>query len=448
MKRTALMSCVLLFAGAAGAQSMDDLFGDDLPKKPAAAAEPAPAAGGIRYSGSLEAKAAYMLPTPEHWSNLRLRGVMNAQGEHGGVKWKLGARADGDAAYAGMNEDIYPAQVRKDQKLGFELRENYADFEFGDLGLRVGKQHIVWGEMVGLFIADVVSPTDRRDYLGLDLEPVRRTQWAARLEHFAGDWHNELVLVPVQTYDKIGKPGADFYPYPTTPTPGYAYVINDELRPERTASNMGGGLRTGFLKNGWDMAAFAYVSRDIAPTFERRIVTAPTPATVYTPVHDRIRQFGGTVSKDVDGVVLKAEGVYTNGRRFSVNRLDDSDGLISSDAFDYALGADFTLPRDWNLYLQFTQRVLTNHDASMNTDKMESGGSVLLKRGWGSWESSLLWASSFNRNEGWVNAVLSYRVRPNSRIRVGADWFYGPQVGFFGRYDRNDRVWTEFQQSF
>ncbi|MEC5397672.1 DUF1302 family protein [Uliginosibacterium sp. H1] len=440
----------MLATATANAQSMDDLFGDDLPKKaaPAASAAKPPAEGGLRFSGSLEAKAAYTMPKPEHWSNLRLRGLLNAQGGSGNVKWKLGARADGDAAYAGMNEDIYPAPVRKDQKLGFELRENYADVELGDVGLRLGKQHIVWGEMVGLFVADVVSPRDRRDYLSLELEPIRRTQWAARAEHFAGDWHSEVVLIPVQTYDKIGKPGADFYPYPTPPTPGYAYVINDEQRPERNASNMGGGLRSGFIKNGWDVSGFAYISRDVAPTYERQVVTGPTPATIYTPVHDRIRQFGGTVSKDLDGVVLKAEGVYTNGRRFTVNRLDDADGLLAADSFDYAVGADFTLPADLNLYLQLTQRVLTRHDVSMNNDKVESGGSVVLKRGWGNWESSVLWASSLNRNEGWVNTQISYRLRPNSRIRFGAEWFYGPATGYFGRYDANDRVWTEFQQSF
>ena len=161
----------------------------------------------------------------------------------------------------------------------------------------------------------VVSPRDMRDSMQVELDNIRRTQWAARVEHFSGDWHSEFLWVPVQTYDRIGKPGADYYPYPASPTAGYAYLINDEQRPERNLSNSSFGLRTGAIKGGWDVAAFGYVSRDVSPTFERQVLTSPIPATIYTPVHDRIRQFGLTAAKDLSGVVFKTELVYTNGRR-------------------------------------------------------------------------------------------------------------------------------------
>ena len=102
----------------------------------------------------------------------------------------------------------------------------------------------------------LVSARDMRDFLQVDTENMRRTQWGLRLEKFAGDWHHEFVWVPVQTYDKIGMPGADFYPYPVPATPGYAYVITDEQRPGQQAHQRHGGEGRGGPRPGqwWELA--------------------------------------------------------------------------------------------------------------------------------------------------------------------------------------------------
>ncbi len=234
-----------LMASGAAAQTRGSLFDDDDIKPPAEApkngattkpdddfALPGLLPGkakeaGIRFSGNVELDMARDIDDPDHWEHERLRTNLNAQGDNGGLKWKLGARVDADAAYIGSNGDrYYNADVRQDQRFGVELRENYFDKSIGSWELRLGKQNVVWGEMVGVFVADVVSPRDMRDFLSTDLENVRRTTWAARFEKFSGDWHSELLWVPVQTYDKIGRVGSDFYPYPAPPTPGYLYAIN------------------------------------------------------------------------------------------------------------------------------------------------------------------------------------------------------------------------------
>lgn len=444
-----ILMLALVSSGFVHAQSKADLFGDDdddvLLKKPAAET-PAPV---VKLRGSTEFGAVRMIRDPEHWAGLHLRTVLDASGAASGFKWKLGARADADMAYMGRNQDIYPATVRKDQKLGFELRENYLDFAAAGLEFRLGKQNIVWGEMVGMFVADVVSPRDLRGGMQVELDNLRRSQWAARIEKFSGDWHSEFIWVPTQTYDRVGKPGADYYPYPVLPTPGYAFVVGDEQRPKRDLSNSGFGLRTGVLRDGWDLAAFAYSSRDVAPTFERTIITAPIPATVYTPVHDRIQQLGMTLSKDFSGVILKSEAVYTHGRRFAVTRLDDEDGLIKADALDVAMGLEFTPLTDMRLNVQAFNRSLARHDASMNFSRSETGLSAYLTYAMGSnVETQLLWARSLNRIDGWVSPVVVWKVSPNTRLRLGADFYYGPETGMFGRYDNQDRVFGEIRYSY
>ncbi len=114
--------------------------------------------------------------------------------------------------------------------------ENYLDFSAGSWDFRIGAQQIVWGEVIGLFFADVVSARDMRDFLLPSFEVMRIPQWAARAEYFAGDAHVEFVWIPVPTFDRIGKPGADFYPAPLpSPTPStVAALFLDPQRSDRT----------------------------------------------------------------------------------------------------------------------------------------------------------------------------------------------------------------------
>ena len=123
-----------------------------------------------------------------------MRTEVSRRGEiNSNIKWKIGARADYDAAYD--RSGFYPAEVRQDQRYDFMLRENYLDITAGNLEMRLGRQHIVWGEMVGLFIADVVSARDVREFIlpEPDLETIRIPQWAARAEYFKGDYKAEAI---------------------------------------------------------------------------------------------------------------------------------------------------------------------------------------------------------------------------------------------------------------
>ena len=46
------------------------------------------------------------------------------------------------------------------------------------------------------------------------IDQLRIPQWAARASYNKNDNNLDLLWIPVPTFDNIGKPGADFYPYP------------------------------------------------------------------------------------------------------------------------------------------------------------------------------------------------------------------------------------------
>ena len=63
-------------------------------------------------------------------------------------------------------------------------------------------------------------------------------------------------------------------------------------------------------------------------------------------------------------------------------------------------------------------------------------------------EAQVTWISSFNRTDWLLRPRLQWNFERNWRLAVGADVFRGPPVGLFGRYDHNDRVYSEVRYSF
>lgn len=420
--------------------SRDALFGVDKPAGDKPAAKPS------GWRGFVQAEGARSYQSPAHWSKGRVRFELSHQGQLSeNVKYKIGGRADYDAAYDRSN--FYPGPVRDDQRYEVMARENYLDIGAGDWDIRLGRQHIVWGEMVGLFFADVVSAKDMREFVLPEFDQLRIPQWAVSASYTKGNTNLGLLWVPVVSVDNIGKPGADFYPHPL-PVPA-AYL--GEQKPSRRLDNTNYGLRLSHLVKGWDLSGFYYHSVDAMPTFYRvALPAAPGAPYTFQARHDKINQYGGTVSKDLGNTVLKGELVYTQGRQFNtLTRVTQPNGLVKQNTLDYALGLDFTFGADTRLNLQAFQRVFFAHDPDIIPDRTESGASIFLSSKFArTIEAQTLLVHSLNRRDWMLRPRVSWAFEKNWRLAIGADIFSGPVTGFFGRYNNADRVYTELRYSF
>jgi hypothetical protein len=441
---TATLACLALGNQSAYANSLDDLFGDEAAPKSAPGKKPATKEEASALKGFVQFEMAHTTADPEHWTKLRTRAELGSQGKlGGGLKWKASVRLDYDAVFEVNNH--YPAAVRRNQQANAQLHETYLDISAGNWDFRLGRQHVIWGEMIGLFFADVVSARDMREFILPDFDVLRTPQWAARAEYFKDDFHAELLWIPVATYDNIGKPGAEFFPYQPT-FPGFTASYLNEVRPARKLANSNYGLRLSMLREGWDVSGFYYRSMDIQPTFYRQI---SGPVMIYEPRHDRINQLGATVAKDIDGIVLKGEGVYTRGRRFAVISPLDADGVSAQNTLDWALGMDFTLPADTRLNLQLFQRVFFDHDPGIIPERRENGYSLYLNKKIGSqWEAQATFISSLNRTDWLFRPRVQWNFERNWRLLAGLDIFKGPPLGMFGQYSNRDRVYSEVRYSF
>ena len=457
--------------GASDASSIDDLFGGPVTKTaPAGTPSAAPAAtdpalsekplpeiapsgpvldqaqrqlpSSLKLTGFYQNDLAYTFAGNNHWSRFNNTLDLATEGRaEGGVAWKLGGRLNYDPIYD--LTDHYPSAVRSDQRFEAMIREAYADISAGDWEFRLGRQHVVWGEMVGLFFADVVSAKDLRQFVLPDFDMIRIPQWAARAEYFSGDFHAEAVWIPYMSYDDIGKPGAEFYPF--NPPASLDYRIAKEKKPTGL-DEAGYGARLSWLQGGWDVSGFYYTANDTAAAFSQQI----SPTLPYPPIPQRIHQLGATLGKDLGPMVLKAEAVYTRDKLF--NTLDplDADGLARQNFLDYVVGLEWSFPQETRFNLQLFQRWFTNHDAGIVPDRTENGVSLLLSTQalHPRLEPELLLISSLNRAD-WLAQLHSPREKDgNWRLAAGVDVFDGPADGLFGGFDDKDRGYTEVRYSF
>jgi hypothetical protein len=422
--------------------SRDELFGTE---KPAGEPSASPKLGGF-----LEGLVAYTYGEPSHWSRAVGRLQLTGQGELAeGVKWKLSGRVDADLVY--FTSDFYRSDVKRDQRADFFFKENYLDFSAGGWDFRLGAQQIVWGEVVGLFFADVVSARDMRDFLLPSFDVIRIPQWAARAEYFHGDSHVELVWIPVPLVDRIGKPGADFYPAPLpSPLPDtVAELFRDPEHPARTLANGNYGVRANTLVSGWDLSGFYYRSFSTEPTFYREPADDPAQPFVFVPRHDRIWQVGATVSKDLGDFVLRGEAVYTHGKGFSVADLSAAESVVKRSVIDYIVALEWPLPRDTRINVQAFQRVYRGGSGDLAIQNGSVGASLFVSTKLTSTlEPQLLWIQYLNDGGGLIRPRLNWTPMQNLSVGFGVDIFTGPSDGYFGRFNERDRVYTEARYSF
>jgi hypothetical protein len=428
------------FTGASAASALPGSDLGDATDKPA-----------IKFGGFLDALPAYTYTSPSHWSRAVARLQLTAQGEIADrVKWKLGARVDVDPVYYSSN--FYLEPVKKNQRLDVFYRENYLDFSAGDWDFRLGAQQIVWGEVVGLFFADVVSALDEREFLLPSFDIIRIPQVAARAEYTAGDSHLELVWIPIPAFDNIGKPGADFYPAPLpSPTPSQvAALFQDPVTPSRQLSNSSYGVRANTLVGGWDLAAFYYRSLNRSPTFYALPSDIVGQPVTFQPRYDRIWQTGGTLTKDFSDFVLRAEAVYTHGQGFSVLDPGTPQGVVVRPTLDYIVSAEWALPGDTRVNVQGFQRVFFGGSVADFAIKSDGFGASLFvsTKLTSTLEPQILWIQNFKDAGGLVRPRLNWSAAKNTTLGFGVDVFTGPSDGYFGRFNNRDRLYAELRYDF
>lgn len=337
-----------------------------------------------------------------------------------------------------------------DKDLEIGLRETYLDIYFNSIDIRVGKQQIIWGKADGVFITDIISPKDLREFLLPDFDEIRTGVTAFKLDYYLGDNTFEIVWVPVFTPTRMPEDNSIWRvtpDFPIQPTFDYSekdikgMLENSEVFAKHSAltSLVDFEIMAGYA---WDDDPTMHITKTINPN------THQLDSLIVTPRHHRLSLAGGSFSATLGGFVLRGEGAYYGGKYFNSNAPALTDGVVEKDYLHYLLGFNHTL---WDIRLsaQFIQQAILDYDGQIVNNEFENMMTFLASKDFlrETLRVELFSYIGLNNQDTLIRPKITYALADGFEILVGANVFVGSE-GRFGQYDDNDMIYSKVKYSF
>jgi len=337
-----------------------------------------------------------------------------------------------------------------DRELELGLREAYLDLYFKNFDLRIGKQQIIWGKAEGVFITDVVSPKDLREFLLPDFDEIRTGITAVKAYYYFGNNTLEAVWAPVFTPTQMPETGSVWSPKMEFLFPPVFDYTNAEIKASLENSEL--FLRFSAMGSKMDYeivgGTFFYDDPVMRITPLINPVNMQPTGLLVAPEYHRVAMAGGSLSLPLGAVVVRAEGAYYSGRNFQTTQAGISGVLFEKDNLHYMAGIDFTLA-GVKLSTQFIQEHILNYEEGIQNEEFETTMTFLAKK---DFLREKLWVELFgyvglNTSDALVRPKLTYSIADGFEIQAGANLFFGDK-GRFGQYDKNDMVYLKLKYSF
>lgn len=397
---------------------------------------------------------AFSQETPDIYGYVRnYTGVLFDQGsEYSIIQNTMNLSLEKKTTKMGFKMNPYMYQYAKKNEIEFGLREAYIDLFFNNFDLRVGKQQIVWGKADGVFITDVVSPKDLREFLLPDFDEIRIGITSIKLNYYFGtDNAFELVLAPEFKPTLFAEPGSIWFP--AMPLQGVKIDMSQkEITP--SLENSEAFLKFSKLSDFVDYEIMAgYMWDDDQSMHTRRYMnpTTPTPtldSVVVTPQHHRLGLFGGSLGTEIRGVVLRSEAAMYMGKNFMSTSPMTPDGLIEKDYVHYLVGADW-ITGGVNFSVQFMQEAILDYDPNIAKDEITNTMTFLARD---SYYNDKLTVEFFaywglTNEDALIRPRIIYEIYNGLNLTVGTNIFVGSK-GQFGQFDNNDMAYFKLKYNF
>ena len=324
------------------------------------------------------------------------------------------------------------------RRLSFNLEEYYAEFNFSNFDLKVGKQIFSWGKADGFNPTDNLNP---RDYIDLFVEEEKIGVPAVNLLYYWNDFTFDLVFIPTYTPTRLPLINSRHsFLDPETPT-----VVNGRELPADTLSSSQSGIRILRHISGWDLSVSYYDGYD-----DLTLATVEDDGSL-TPRYNRMKVIGGDFATTFAGL-----GVHGEAAQFIY------DGENDENYFQYILGIDYT----WtNIIYDHDIFLIVEYMGENTTEKRQRNkktfGSGLGRVFTNSFLSTITYKLSDtleleNKLAFNMDSHLSYVIKPeirfdisdNLKLTFGLNFIEGVQDTFFGQFDNDDRSYFFLKYSF
>jgi hypothetical protein len=337
-----------------------------------------------------------------------------------------------------------------DRDLELGLREAYLDLRFENMDLRVGKQQIIYGKAEGVFITDVVSPKDLREFLLPDFDEIRMGVTSVKLNYYFGNSTIEAVWTPIFTPTQMPDDASIWsptMPFPITPT-----FDNSTAKIAPTFKNSELFLRFSSMssKADFEIVGGYFWADDPAMHITKEIDhnTMQLSKLTVRPEHHRLMMGGASIGIPLGPLVVRSEGGYYSGKYFQTETPTIQNASIKKDYLHYMVGIDYTIA-GIRLSAQFIQENILNYEEGIRNDQLENTMTFLAKK---DFLRERLWLELFtyvglNKKDALIRPKVSYSFADGFDIQLGANIFAGKE-GRFGQYNDNDMLYMKLKYSF
>ncbi len=380
------------------------------------------------------------------------------------------------------------------------LRELYVDYHARDLELRIGKQMIVWGEIDGFRLLDLVNPFDLREFILDDYEDSRIPQWSINAKwRFWPDKPNkslEFVFIPDFEDNYFMEEGSQwevdelkvfrggvnaFSWFDGALGPLYSFKLKHR-RPGQSFKNSNYGIRykdilqtklgataytlsyyyaidynfTPFVR-GWSPLFGFGSTNGKSPFGLPGFINAPTFVELE---HTRLHIFGFTFNQTVGYWQLRGEFAYTLNKFTGVNPLESGpsgqDMAKKKDTLDYCLGFDRSIFTDWFISGQIIQNIVIDADSHMvkglslrDRRAIDTHFTLVVQKLFNNDQMTIQSLIAYGtEGEWWISPMFKWEFTQNATFSLGAQVFEGNHYDTLGQFDRNDLIYTRVRYSF
>ncbi|MBU2491197.1 MAG: hypothetical protein KJ571_01130 [Bacteroidetes bacterium] len=337
-----------------------------------------------------------------------------------------------------------------DKNLELGLRQVYMDLYFDSFDIRIGKQQIVWGKGDGVFITDIVSPKDMREFLLPEFSEIRVGVTSLKFNYYLENSTFELVWIPVFTPTQMPEASSIWSINPNYPLPYSIDYSNSDVKNKLGNSEL--FAKYSLLSSEIDFEIMTGYSWDDDPAFHsEKIINTSTgiaDSILLKPEHHRLATLGGSFSTTIGPVVLRGEGAFYNGKHFQSTSPLSAGGTSEKNYLHYLLGVDFSIG-ELKLSSQFIQQAIMDYDDSLINDEFENTMTFLASMDFLRETLNVEFFSYIGLNNGdaLIRPKVTYDYVDGFQIMLGANLFLGNE-GQFGRYDKNDMIYTKLKYSF
>jgi hypothetical protein len=398
-------------------------------------------------SGELRQETALRVTTPKNFSKIKQLARVDLKfNVTPRFKIRLGGRAFYDAVYD--LTDQYPEEVNDNMRKEALLRDAYLNLSLSQVNIRLGHQQIVWGEALGQFFADVVTPKDFREFFLPNFEDLRLQIWALDVQYnFLPNATLEAVLIPDQTVNKFAPQGADFA-FSIPAPPGVDTILLPDNKPETDFKHWNGGFKFSWLVRGWDLAGFYYTSPDHIPALFKTLAVNPqtrNQVLILEPLHKRVHHYAATFSKGIGPTIMKGEFVYTRNRFFNAEDVTKNQGVLQRGQLRYVLGVDYTIGGKVDMNAEFQQEAIFGSREEIADQILRSWIFLRFETGFMDEKlvPELIFIVGLDRGDTLFSPRLSYNPKSYLKFTWGADIFSGPNDQLYGQFDPKDRVFVK-----